>query len=398
MTGAWPGAILGAALVILPLAGCQKAETKATPAATASVAVPSAVAEERMLPRILDVTGTLVPDAQADVAAEAPGRVVAVMVERGTHVKVGVILARLDDTDATNQLRESEAAEAQAFIKLGIKAGQAYNPADNVEVKKVRLAMERAKAEDGRYERLVKEGAVSQSESEAKKMEYLTAQEEYEGAMQRARELNQAYFASRARAQTARKGLSDASVRAPFEGEVVERHVSVGQFVQRGTKVATLARVDPLRIELMVPEVATVAVKRAEKVSFAVQAYADRRFDGQVKYVGPSLKADSRALVVEALVPNAERLLHPGFFATASIELPATAPSVLVPATAVRTDAGISKVFVLKGGRAEQRIVQAGRDTGQGVEIIRGLKAGERVATGAFDKITDGAAVTEQGS
>ena len=394
-------ALLIGPLLLLAVAACERAQTKSAtePAnALAPLVVPSALAEERKLPRVLDVTGTLVADAQAEVAAEAAGRVVAVGVERGTHVKADAVLARLDVGDATNQLREAEAAEAQALVKLGLTPGQAFDPADNVEVKKVRLAMERAQTEDGRYARLVNEGAVSQSESESKRMEYLTAKEEYAAAIQRARELNQAYLAQRARVQTARKAFNDTVVRAPFEGVVAERHVSVGQFVQRGSKVATLVRVDPLRIELMVPETATVAVKRAEKVSFAVQAYPDRRFDGQVKYIGPSLKSDSRALVVEAIVRNPERLLHPGFFATASIELPAMEPSVLVPAGAVRTDAGVSKVFVLRNGRAEQRLVQVGRDTGGGVEIVRGVKAGERVAVGAFDKLTDGAAVTERGS
>jgi RND family efflux transporter MFP subunit len=393
-------ALLTGVLLVLAAGGCQKAETKkdAAKAGPTPLAVPFAVAEERTLPRVLDVTGTLVPEAQAEVAAEASGRVVAVMVERGSAVKAGAVLARLDDTDARNQLREAEAAEAQAFVKLGIAPGQTYNPAENVEVKKVRFAMERARNEEGRYARLVKEGAVSQSEAEGKATDYMTAKEEYEAALQRARELNEAYIAARARTRTARKTLADSSIRAPFEGSVAERHVNVGQFLQRSAKVATLVRVDPLRIELMVPEVATVAVKRAEKVSFAVQAYPDRRFEGQVKYVGPSLRTDSRALVVEAIVPNPERLLHPGFFATASIELPATEPSVLVPAAAIRTDAGVSRVFVLKNGHAEQRMVQIGRDTGTGVEIVRGVKSGEHVAVGEFDKLTDGAAVTERGS
>jgi len=257
--------------------------------------------------------------------------------------------------------------------------------------------MERAQAEDGRYARLVTEGAVSQSEAEARRIEYLTAKQEHEAAVQRTREMYQAVLAQRIRVRVARKGLADTVVRAPFEGLVAERHVSVGQFLQRGGRIATLVRVDPLRIELMVPEVATVAVKRAEKVSFAVQAYPDRRFDGEVKYVGPSLRSDSRALVVEAIVRNPQRLLHPGFFATASIELPATEPSVLVPTAAVRTDAGVSKLFVLGSGRAEQRMVQVGRDVGGEVEIVRGVKAGERVATGAFDRLTDGVPVTERG-
>jgi membrane fusion protein (multidrug efflux system) len=360
------------------------------------VTVVSAVARERTLPRTLEVTGTLVADAQADVAAEMSGRVVMVAIERGTHLVAGTVIARLDDRDARNQLREAEAAEAQAVARVGLVPGRAFDAADNVEVKKVRLAMERLEKEYERYARLVEEGAVSRAEAESRQVEYLTAKEEYAASIQRAREAYQALLTQRVRVQIARKGLDDVVVRAPFEGLVAEKHVSVGQFLERGARIATLVRVDPLRIELTVPEIATAAVKPAENVRFTVQAYPNRAFEGRIKYIGPSLRADSRALVVEALVPNRDRLLHPGFFATARVDLPATAPSVFVPVSAVRTETGVSKLFVLKDGRAEQRFVQIGRETAGHVEILRGLRAGERVATGGLERLADGVPIAER--
>lgn len=389
-----------ALLIPIALAACGKSEDKSPKAAASAVATPvtvaSAVAKERTHPRVLEVTGTLVADAQVDVAAETSGRVIAVAIERGTHLPAGTVIARLDDRDATHQLREAEATEAQAVAKVGLTPGRAFDAADNVEVKKVRLAMERLEKEYQRYARLVEEGAVSRSEAESRQVEYLTAKEEYAAALQRAREAYQALLTQRVRVQIARKGLDDVVIRAPFEGLVAEKHVSVGQFLQKGARVATLVRVDPLRIELTVPEIATAAVKRAETVRFAVQAYPDRSFEGRIKYIGPSLRSDSRALVVEAVVPNRERLLHPGFFATARIDLPATEPSVFVPASAVRTEGAVSKVFVLKDGRAEQRFVQIGRATGDEVEIVRGLAAGERVATGGLDRLVDGVPIAER--
>ena len=392
----------GAALLIaIVLAACGKSEDKppkaAASAAVAPVTVVSAVAKERTSPRVLEVTGTLVPDAQADVAAETSGRVMAVAIERGTSLAAGTVIARLDDRDATNQLREAEAAEAQAVAKVGLTPGRAFDAADNVEVKKVRLAMERLEKEYQRYARLVDEGAVSRSEAESRQVEYLTAKEEYAAAVQRAREAYQALLTQRVRVQVARKGLDDVVIRAPFEGLVAEKYVSVGQFLQKGARVATLVRVDPLRIELTVPEIATAAVKRARSVRFAVQAYPDQSFEGRIKYIGPSLRSDSRALVVEAVVPNRQRLLHPGFFATARIDLPAGEPSVFVPSSAVRTEATVSRVFVLKDGRAEQRFVQIGPATGDEVEIVRGLGAGERVATSGLDRLADGVAISERG-
>jgi RND family efflux transporter MFP subunit len=393
----WRDVVLAAMIVVVAIPSCRRADS--VPTAAGAVRTPAVVttapAESRAVQRSIEVTGTLVADAQADVGAETSGRVIAVAVERGTVVATGAVLARLDDRDATNQLREAEAAEAQAAARVAFGPGGRFDPESDPEVQKVRLAMEQQRADDERYARLVREGAVSPAEAESRHIQYLSAREEYRAAQKRSQETYQALLAQQARRETARKALADTQIRAPFEGVVAERHVSVGQFLQRGARVATLVRVDPLRIELMVPETATVAVKRSQNVSFAVQAYPDRWFDGRIAYVGPALRADSRALVVEAIVPNGERLLHPGFFATARIEVPSAERALFVPASAVRTDSGVSKLFVVANGRAEQRFVQVGRKTGGHVEIVRGLAAGDRVAVSGLDQLGDGVAVTD---
>jgi len=86
-------------------------------------------------------------------------------------------------------------------------------------------------------------------------------------------------------------------------------------------------------------------------------------------------------------------VLQPGLFASARIELPGATPTPVVPAAAVRTEAGVSKLFVVKGDRAEQRFVQLGRQGAGIVEVSRGLAAGERVAVSALDRLVDGALV-----
>jgi membrane fusion protein (multidrug efflux system) len=160
--------------------------------------------------------------------------------------------------------------------------------------------------------------------------------------------------------------------------------------------VATIVRIDPLRIELTIPEGAVTAVRTEQRVSFAVQSYPDRRFEGTIAYVGPAVRAESRALVVEAIVPNPKALLQPGLFATAHIELPAVRPSVTVPTTAVKNDGGVFKLFVVKNDRAEVRIVQPGREAGESLEIVRGLNPGERVVIRPADGLADGSLVAVQ--
>jgi RND family efflux transporter MFP subunit len=128
-------------------------------------------------------------------------------------------------------------------------------------------------------------------------------------------------------------------------------------------------------------------------VTFEVDAYPGQTFTGQVRYVSPSVKAETRALTVEAVVPNDTGRLKPGFFATARIEQTVQAPGILVPATAIRTLAGTARVFVVTGERAEERIVMTGQVVGDRVEITDGVKEGERLVADGLDQLVDGVRV-----
>lgn len=378
------------------LAACGDTEARnPSPAVVAPAPIPVAVAlaEERRLPGGIDVTGALMADAQTDVPAEVSGRVVEVLVERGHVVAAGAVLVRLDERDATSQLREAEALEAQTREKLALGADDAFDPTRTADVIQARVTLERMQVEFQRYERLVDMGAVSRSEYDLKRNEFLAQKAQHDAKVNEARWNFRGLQAQRARVAQAEKALADTTIRAPYGGLIAEKHVNVGQFVQRGARVATLVKVDTLRVELSVPETAVAAVKRGQRVSFTVQTYPGRTFAGTVAYVGPALRAESRSLVAEALVPNPDGALQPGLFATARIELPAPAPSLYVPEVAVRTEAGVSRLFVIKDGHAEQRIVQIGREVEGRVEILRGLDKGEAVAVDPIDRLGDGVAV-----
>ncbi len=388
--------LLGGLLLAQLAAGCADSDARsqaAPPKEPPAVVVSTVAAQERALPRALDVTGTLVADAQTDVSAEVGGRVVGAPVERGAVVRVGSVLASLDPADAAIQLREAEAMEAQTRERLGLRGGGDFDPARTPEARQARVTLERAEAEHARYLRLVEQGLVSRSDYDTRRAEHLAAREQHDLVLNQTRQLYQGLLAQRARVALARKALADTVIRAPLEGMVAERHVSVGQFVQRGSRIATLVRVDPMRIELTVPEAAVAVIRKGQRVSFSVQSYPDRTFTGTVAYVGPALRTEARALVVEAIVPNADGRLQPGLFATARLELPAAERTVLAPASAVHTQAGVSSLFVVRDARAELRFVQLGREAGELVEVLRGLRAGEVVVAGPAPGLADGAAV-----
>ena len=382
--------ILAAALAFACSAGSAK--TKEQPSAPAPLPAAAVAAVEQPIARFIRATGTLMAEEQADVAAETAGRVVSAPVERGTPVSQGAELIRLLAAETEAQLKEAEANAAQIEARLGLTSG-AFDVNAVPEVQNAKAAYELAQNEFGRIKSLLDQRVVSQSEYEQRRTQMEAARQQFEAAKNGAAQQFQSLQAARARVSLARKAFADTVVRAPFGGLVAQRLVSVGDYVTKGMKVAIVVRVNPLRAQLTIPEQSVSAVAVGQRVSFEVDAFPGRQFEGKVKYVAPSLQADQRALTVEALVPNPAAELKPGLFATARIEQPARTPGVLVPGAAVHTASGTSRVFVVNGDHVEERIVTTGQPVGDLIEITKGLKAGERVATKNVAQLTDGAKV-----
>jgi len=389
--------LLAALLVGAPLvsvacsAGDAKGKDQSAP--SAAVAVAPATSVEQPIARFIRATGTLMAEEQAEVAAETGGRVISAPVERGTAVAPGAELVRISSTETDAQLKEAEANAAQIEARLGI-TGAGFDVNAVPEVQNAKAGFELAQSEFTRIKSLLDQRVVSQSEYDQRRTQMEAARQQYESAKNGAAQQYQSLQAARARVSLARKASADTVVRAPFAGIVAERLVAVGDYVTKGMKVATVVRVNPLRIHLTIPEQFVSAIAVGQPVTFEVDAYAGRQFEGRVKYVSPALQAAQRALTVEAVVPNASGVLKPGLFATARIEQPARTPGVLVPHDAVVTSAGTSRVYVVNGDHVEERIVTTGETVGDLLEITKGLKAGERVATKNVAQLADGIKVS----
>lgn len=377
------------------MAGCRADATaeSAAPTEVAAVAIAATAAVETPIARFIEVTGTLTAQESAEVAAEIAGRIVATPVERGSGVATGGELVRIAAAEVDAQAREAEANAAQIEARLGIAGGQPFDVARVPEVASAGAARALARTDFERTRTLHGNKLISQAEFDQKSAQLESAERQYDVARNGAEQQYQSLLAARARVTVAKKAVADTVVRAPFAGVVGERFVSVGDFVTRGTKVASVMRVDPLRVQLTVPEQYVSVVGTGRAVTFKVDAYPGETFTGQVRYVSPSVTAETRALVVEAIVPNEDGHLKPGFFATARIAQASAAPALLVPATAVRTVAGTARVFVVSGERVEERVVMVGPPVDGRIEITDGLKAGERVATSAVETLADGVRV-----
>lgn len=385
------------ALCPLAIAACSSGDAKAkeTPA-PAPVAVNAAAAVEQPVVRFIRATGTLTAEEQADVAAETAGRVVSTPVERGSRVTPGAELVRVLGTETSAQLKEAEANAAQIEARLGLTGDGPFDVDAVPEVRTAKATYDLAQSEFGRIKSLLEQHVVSQSEYDQRRTQMDATRQQYESAKNGAAQQYQSLQAARARVALAHKASTDTVVRAPFAGVVEERLVSVGDYVTKGMKVAVVVRVNPLRVQLTVPEQFVSVVSVGMPVTFDVDAYPGRHFEGRIKYVSPALQADRRALPIEAVVPNPGGELKPGFFATARIEQPTRTPAIVVPASAVQTSGGTSHVYVIAGDKVEDRIVTIGQTTGELVEITKGIKAGERVATSNLAQLADGTKVKSE--
>lgn len=385
----------GIALILsgaLLAAGCSTtAET--APGATKApepLAIATAAVESRSIDWYLRVTGSLMADAQAEVSAETAGRVIETPVERGTRVAEGALLIRISPSETAAQLQEADANAAQIEAKLGLVAGQPFDWMKVPDVMNAKASLDLAEAEFNRMRSLVEQKVISQSEFDQRRTQFELARQKYQSEQNLADQLYRSLEGARARVALARKAVSDTSVRAPLTGLVAERLVSVGDYVTRGARVATVVRIDPLRVELTVPEQHVSLVKVGQQVRLTVDAYPGQEFAATVKFVSPSLRSDQRALTVEAIAPNGDARLKPGFFATALIRQPDAAPALLVPATAVETVAGTSRVYAVKDNRIEERIVTLGEKLDAQIEITSGVAKGDVIATEPKGRLSDG--------
>ena len=378
-------------------------------ATTVAVEVTTAAAIMRDIPGFFEATGSLAGDQQTDVAPQTSGKVVALGVDIGSHVRRGQMLVTLDDSElklrveqAIAQVDQSKAALRQAEEKVGLRPGQAFDPNKVPDVAAARATAELAEKELQRAEKLIESGDVSRSYYDERRARRDQLKEQYEAALAQARQ----NYAGVAVAKTnvanveaalalARKSLSYSVIPAPIDGYVAERTADLGEYVSPQQKVATIVRINPVRMRIDIPEQAIPAVQVGQSVSVTTSAWPDKNFSGRIARIAPNVSANSRTLTVEAEIENSSGVLKPGQFATVRILQPRPTPTVLVPNRAVISEAGVSRVFVIKDGHAEQRVVQTGQTEGDLIQIKTGVTDGEQVATSNLEKLSDGMAVKQ---
>jgi len=338
-------ALVAAVLLLAAASGCGRSEAEgmAREARPEAVSVTVAPVATRPVERTVSVVGTLAANQQADLASEAEGQIVAIEADLGDRVKRDQVLARVRRDVIETKLREAEAT------------------------------VEKADADDTRAKPLRQQGIISEQEYAQVRWALETA---------------------RARRDELRIELDRTAIRAPFDGSVAARLVDTGNYVRSGTVVFRLVQDDPLKFRGEVPERDVPSVRVGQVMRIAVDAFPGESFSGKVARVGSASDAAARSLAFEALVPNGDGRLRPGFFGHGDLVIRHDEQALAVPRNAISTFAGVTKLFVVDGGVARERSVTLGVDLGDGwVEVVQGVATGMQVATSGLAKLADGTEV-----
>lgn len=387
----------GLLIALVFLAACGKEEKKAEASSKPAepVAVRTAVAETRTIDKSISVTGSLIPDETVTASFEVAGRIAAIYADFGQNVHKGQVLAELDKQELTLQVDRSRAALSQALARVGLDASQENVTPDSTPA--IRQAVAQMEDAHSKYEsavKLVKTGDISQERATELEKTYRARQAAVEATRDELRTQWASVAGIRADLKLAQKHLADTIVRAPFDGAVTQKNASAGQYMKENTPILTLVKTNPMRLRAEVPETAAGAIKLGAALSFTTEAAPNQHFNAVVRELNPSLDSKSRSLTVEARLTQNDPRLRPGMFVQVELVVSRNNQVIVVPANAIYTLAGLSKVFVVKNGKIEEHRITPGQDIKGFTEVPADqIKPGDQVAITVLPQLTAGQAV-----
>jgi RND family efflux transporter MFP subunit len=336
---------------------------------------------------VLDASGYVIARRQATVSSKVTGKVVDLLIEEGKPVKAGEVLARLDDTNVRAQLALSESQLDAA------KAAQA-----EVKVQLIEAERQLRRTRELHERKLVSDAAID------------NAQSTVDSLKARLESAQQNVAVAERGVSVTRRQLDDMVVRAPFAGVITVKNAQVGEMISplsaggAGTRtgIGTLVDMESLEIEVDVNENFINRVTPGQRVEAVLNAYPDWKIPCAVIAVIPTADRSKATVKVRIRIEAKDARIIPdmgvrvAFLPEDKPQDPAQAEGprgVLIPAEAVKDEAGTSVVFVIRGEAVERRAVKLGEARGAQVQVVAGLGGGEQVALGELAKLSDGARI-----
>ncbi len=352
-----------------------------SPAASVDVTTISMVYPSQSL-SLLNASGYIVAQRKAAVASKVTGRLVALMVEEGSKVKQGQVIARMENVDVT-------AARDQAAANL--KNVQAV-------LEQIKAERDNALLERNRYKKLVADGFVSRSD-------YDTVETRYRKAIEGVKASEAAVRAGTAALQNAEAGLDYTLIRAPFDAVVLTKNADIGDIVtpigaaaNAKAAVVSIADMNSLQVEVDVSETSITSIRVGQPCDIQLDAIAGTRFRGEVYAVVPTVDRSKATVLVKVRFLDRDPRMLPDMsakvsFLSRNLEAGELKPRLAVNQSALVKGNSGSFVFLLLEKRVRETPVQLGIKLGDMMEIISGLKQGDRVVIKPPKALRDGSRI-----
>ena len=370
------------------------------PVAPPATLVPIKIGQPHRIqaPATVPVSGSVVsPDNPSNVAFVVSGKVIKVGPREGEYVNRGQVLAVIDPTDYALGVNAAAAQAAAARAVLQ----KAESPVRPELLEQARVAFERAESEYQRMKQLFDSKSLPPNDFEKFKAAYEASRQQYAqaraGGQKEDRAQAQAAFEQASAAeQIARKHLADATLAAPVDGFIANRSVEVGDMAAAGRPVFQIVQLDPVEINVGVPETDIHLVRNGQTATVQLPALPRETFQGTVRVINVAADPSTRTYMVRIAVPNPKHALRLGMIAEARIQGDRQLDLMTVPGGAIVHDPqGATVVFVYfpDQGRVYSRRVEAGTVYGSEVEIKSGLSGTESLVLAGQAKLRDGSAV-----
>lgn len=300
------------------------------------------VIKPQLLTDAFTTTGVLLPDEEVDLSFETSGKIIEINFVEGTTVKKGQLLAKVNDRQLQAQLQRL--------------------------VSQLKLAEDRVFRQDA----LLKRDAVSKEAYEQVKTDLATLNADIE---------------------IIKANISLTELRAPFDGVIGLRQVSVGSYASPTTIVAKLTKISPLKVEFSVPERYASQIKKGTNLSFKIEGKLDA-FNAQVYAVESTIDPNLHQFTARALYPNSNLALLPGRYASILLKKEEIPNAIAIPTEAIVPEMGKDKVFLYKSGKAQPVDITTGVRTATEVQVVRGLEMGDTIITSGTLQLRTGLPIT----
>ncbi len=293
----------------------------------------------------------------------------------------GQLIAQIEPQDYQLRVQQAEAAVAQARVRLGLPATGTNDNIDQDQtsvVRQARVLAEEARANRDRLASLLEQGITPRAQVDTAEASYKVALSRLEDAREEIHNRRAVLVQRRSELEIARQQLADVSVHAPFDGAIQEKRASVGEYLAAGAPLATIVRMDPLRLRAEVPEREVPNIRVGQTVRVTTEGDPNV-YTGRIARLSPSITPQNRMLMVEAEVKNTNGALRPGSFARAEIVTDDRGMSLTVPTRSIINFAGIEKIIVVKDGKAVEKSITTRRRTTEWTEVVSGVTVGEAV-------------------